>query len=59
MEDLIVILQFIKDWAAIVIAAISLLIAIISLVKSSKAQRIQNKVNELELKIKENEKRKN
>ncbi len=47
--------QFIKDWGALVIAAISLLIAIISLFKSSKAQRLQNKVNELELKIKENE----
>lgn len=59
MEVLINILQevviFIKDWGALVIAAISLLIAIISLSKSSKSQRLQNKVNELELKIKENE----
>ena len=59
MEVLINILQevviFIKDWGALVIAAISLLIAIISLSKSSKAQRLQNKVNALELKIKENE----
>ena len=54
MEVLNEILQFIKDWGAIIIAAISLVIAIISLLKSSKAQRIQNKVNELELKIKEN-----
>ena len=54
MEVLIKVVQFIEDWGALVIAAISLLIAIISLFKSSKAQRIQNKVNELELKIKEN-----
>ena len=32
-----------------------LIVAIISLFKSSKAQRLQNKVNELELKIKQNE----
>ena len=31
------------------------MIAIISLIKSSKAQRLQNQVNELELKIKQNE----
>lgn len=46
---------FIKDWGALIIAGISLLVAIISLFKSSKAQRLQNKVNELELKIKQNE----
>ena len=59
MEVLIGILKevvpFIKDWGALIIAGISLLIAIISLFKSSKAQRLQNKVNELELKIKQNE----
>lgn len=49
------IVGFIKDWGALIIAGISLLVAIISLFKSSKAQRLQNKVNELELKIKENE----
>ena len=40
---------------ALIIAGISLLVAVISLFKSSKAQRLQNKVNELELKIKQNE----
>jgi hypothetical protein len=59
MEVLINILdamvQFIKDWGALILAAISLVVAIISLSKSSKAQKLQNKVNELELKIKENE----
>ena len=59
MEVLICIFQkvvtFIEDWGALIIAGISLLVAVISLVKSSKAQRLQNKVNELELKIKQNE----
>ena len=59
MEVLISTLQkiatVIKDWGALIIAGISLLVAIISLYKSSKAQCLQNKVNELELKIKQNE----
>lgn len=46
---------FIKDWGALIIAGISLLVAIISLFKSSKAQHLQNKVNELEFKIKQDE----
>lgn len=46
---------FLENWGTLLIAAISLLVAIISLFKSSKAQCIQNKVNELELKIKQNE----
>lgn len=46
---------FIKDWGALIIAGISLLVAIISFFKSSKAQHLQNKVNELELKIKQDE----
>ena len=45
----------IPDWGALFVSGISLLVAIISLIKSSKAQRLQNKVNELELKIKQNE----
>ncbi len=45
----------IPDWGALFVSGISLVIAIISLIKSSKAQRLQNQVNELELKIKQNE----
>lgn len=45
----------IPDWGALFVSGISLLVAIISLIKSSKAQRLQNKVNELELEIKQNE----
>ncbi|MBE6900372.1 MAG: hypothetical protein E7479_06910 [Ruminococcaceae bacterium] len=59
MENLIKetpdILMFIKEWGALIVAVMSLWIAIVSLFKSSKAQDLQNKVNELELKIKENE----
>ena len=59
MEVLIGILKevvpFIKDWGALIIAGISLLVAIISLFKSSKAQRLQNKVNELDKIAKEKE----
>lgn len=45
----------IPDWGALFVSGISLLVAIISLINSSKAQRLQNKVNELELEIKQNE----
>lgn len=45
----------ISDWGALVVSVISLLVAVISLIKSSNAQQLQNKVNELELKIKQNE----
>ncbi len=45
----------VQIWGPIIISATSLLVAVVSLVKSSKAQNLQNKVNELELKIKENE----
>ncbi len=59
MEVLINALQkvvpFLEDWGALIIASISLLVAIISLAKSSKAQNLQNKVNELEVQIKQNE----
>ncbi len=48
-------LNFLKEWGASVLAAVSLIVAIISLIKSSKAQKLQNKVNEHELKIKQYE----
>ncbi len=55
IEILKVVVSFLEDWGALIIAGVSLLIAVISLVKSSKAQRLQNQVNQLELKIKEYE----
>ena len=53
MESLTTELQ--QSGLAILISAISLFVAIISLIKSSKAQGLQNKVNELELQIKQKE----
>ena len=46
---------FMKEWGALILAAASLIIAIASFHKSSKAQDLQNKVNELELRIKQYE----
>ena len=43
------------DWGALIISGASLLVAIASLIKSFKTQQLQDKVNELELKIKQNE----
>lgn len=48
-------LCFIEKWGALLISAVSLLVAIFSLIRASKAQSLQNKVNELEVKIKQNE----
>ena len=44
-------LRFIEQWGALILAAASLVVAVISLVKSSKAQKLQNKLSEIELKI--------
>ncbi len=49
------ILSFMATWGALIISALSLVVAIISIVKSSKNQRLQNKVNEIEIKLKEYE----
>lgn len=53
MESLTTELQ--QSGLAILISAISLFVAIISLIKSSKSQELQNRVNELELQIKQKE----
>lgn len=50
-----VVLVFITSWGELTIAAISLLVAVIALVKSSKAEKLQSRVNEMEIKIKEYE----
>ena len=50
-----IISAFIEHWGALIIAAASLVIAVVSLVKSSKAQKTQNRINDLELKIKQYE----
>lgn len=55
MEVLKNCIDFAEDWGALFVASISLLVAVISLIKSSKAQKIQTQVNELELRIKQYE----
>lgn len=50
-----IILQFLQSWGALLLSAISILIALISLLQSSKNQTLQNQVNDIELKIKEYE----
>ena len=49
------VVDFIKTWGALIVATASLLIAIISLIKSAKAQKLQNKINKIELSIKQHE----
>lgn len=46
---------FLQAWGALILAAASLLIAIISLAKAAKSQKIQNQVNQIELHIKQYE----
>ena len=48
-------LNFLKQWSALLIALASLVVAIISLVRSSKSQKLQDKVNGHDLAIKEYE----
>ena len=48
-------IKFAENWGELSIAAISLLIAVIALFKSSKAEKLQNRVNQMEIKIKEYE----
>lgn len=50
-----VIVSLIKNWGSMVLALFSLVVALISLIKSSKAQKLQAKINSIELIIKENE----
>ena len=49
------VLPFIQTWGALIVAALSIVIATVSLFMSSNAQRLQNKLNELELKLKRHE----
>lgn len=48
-------LSFVQNWGSLIVSALSLLFALISLSQSSKAQKLQNKVNEIELKLKQYE----
>lgn len=48
-------IAFLQNWGDLIIAVAALIVAIWSLCKSNQAQKLQSKVNELELKIKEYE----
>lgn len=49
------IIEFIKTWGSLIIATVSLIFAVISFFKSSKAQKLQNKINEISLTLKKYE----
>lgn len=50
-----ILVQFLKDWGALILAAAAFIVSVISLNRTSKAQDLQDRVNELELQIKQNE----
>ena len=54
-EVLVTLVDFIEKWGEMIIAVLSLVIAIIALKKSSKAEKLQNRINEMEVLIKEYE----
>lgn len=47
--------EFLQDWGGLILSGISVIIAVISIIQSFKAQKLQNKINELDTKIKEYE----
>ena len=47
--------DFLQNWGGLIVSIVSLVIAVISLVKSYKTQKLQDKVNSLEVKIKQYE----
>ena len=49
------IIPFLQTWGVVIVSVLSLIIAFISLCQSGRAQKLQNKVNELELQLKQYE----
>ena len=47
--------EFLRNWGGLILSGVSVIIAVISIIQSSKAQKLQNKINELDTKIKEYE----
>ncbi len=47
--------EFLQNWGGLILSGISVIIAVIAIIQSSKAQKLQNKINELDTKIKEYE----
>ena len=48
-------INFIQSWGSLIISGLSLMVAVISYAKASESQQLQNRVNILELKIKQYE----
>lgn len=46
---------FLKSWGALIIATASFLVAVVSLIKSSQSHKLQNRINQIELLIKQHE----
>lgn len=46
---------FIKEWGELLLSTLAFLLSIVAMAKASKAEKLQNKINELELKIKQYE----
>ena len=49
------VITFLEDWGELLIATAALIVSIVAIVKSSKAQKLQNRINELEIQIKQYE----
>lgn len=49
------IVTFIKEWGELLISAVAFIVSIVAMKKASKSEEIQNKINELELQIKQHE----
>lgn len=54
-ETLKVILNFIKNWGELLISAVAFVFSVVAMKKASKSEELQDKVNELELQIKQYE----
>ena len=48
-------ITFLENWGELTVAIVALLVSLIAMIKASKAEKLQNKINELELLIKQNE----
>lgn len=54
-EIICAVIAFIEDWGELLIALAALVVSIVAIIKSSKAQKLKNRINELEIQIKQYE----
>ena len=54
-EIICAVITFLEDWGELTIATVALIVSIVAIVQSSKAQKLQNRINELEIQIKQYE----